>query len=508
VINAAGESHLLYALSGADSEKLTNFPMPRNTAVFAPAFEGKNVVRSGDIFQDARYGKTSPYLGMPEGHLPMRSYLAVPVKGQSGEILGGLFYGHANKDAFAQDVEDLVATVAAQAAIAIENFRLRGELTRKVQELGKAEGLQREAATHLAELAAIVESSDDAIISKDLNGYIKSWNQAASRIFGYMPEEIIGRSILTLIPKELHSEENMIIGKIRAGERVDHYETIRLTKHGTRLDVSLSISPIRDASSTIVGASKILRNISDRKKVEKSIIQAEKIAATGRMAATLAHEINNPLEAVVNLLFLARSNVSDPQQVDHFLRTAEGEVNRVSHIARQTLGFYREHTSAISISISELVDDAIRIYEPKCKSTGILIEANLASARKIVLRRGEMMQVISNLITNAIYAMQEGGTLAIAVEDVADAASNQGGVLLTVSDNGVGIPEENRQRIFEPFFTTRGSVGNGIGLFVARQFVEGHAGRIQVRSSVEAASHGTTFSIFLPLINPYSANQS
>src|SRR6185437_15546005 len=155
-------------------------------------------------------------------------------------------------------------------------------------------------------LAAIVESSDDAIISKDLNGIITSWNRQAERLFGYTEKEMIGRSILTLIPPELHADEDMILSKIRSGEKIDHFETVRIAKSGERIDVSLSISPVRDEHGTIVGAAKIARDIRESKKIERSLRTAEKLAAAGRLAATVAHEINNPLEAVTNLVYLAK----------------------------------------------------------------------------------------------------------------------------------------------------------------------------------------------------------
>lgn len=505
VIDSTGESYLLYTLSGVDREKFAQFPMPRNTAVFAPTFEGEGVMRSGDITKDPRYGHNAPHHGMPEGHLPVRSYLAVPVKTQAGEVMGGLFYGHEMTDVFEQEAEDLVATVAAQAAIAIENFRLREELKRKIALAEKNAVDQREAAKRASEVAAIVESSDDAILSKDLTGKIISWNPAAARIFGYSREEMVGSSVLVLIPQDLQSEEKTILAKIRAGERIDHYETVRLTKNGQRVDASLSISPIRDETGTIVGASKILRDVSGKKRMEASLLQAEKIAAAGRMAATIAHEVNNPLEAVTNLIYLAKSNADDPDQVRAFLGTAESEVARVSHIAKQTLGFYRENASAVVLSVSDLAADAVRIYESKCEAAGIRIEASLKSVCLVVLRKGEMLQVISNLVANAIYAMPSGGTLSISTED-ADLPEGCG-VFLTVEDTGVGIPAEHLPRIFEAFFTTRSSIGTGIGLWVARQFVDGHKGRIGVESSTDADSHGTKVSIFLPVENPYSGTE-
>ncbi|MGA8728169.1 MAG: PAS domain S-box protein [Terracidiphilus sp.] len=363
---------------------------------------------------------------------------------------------------------------------------------------------ERETAKRINEIAAIVQSSDDAILSKDLSGCIKSWNPAASRIFGYTPEEIVGKSILLLIPEELHSEEKVILEKIRAGESIDHFETVRITKSGERINVSLSISPVRDEKGTIIGASKTLRDITGKRRLEASLLQAEKIAAAGRMAATIAHEVNNPLEAITNLIFLAKMHANEPDSVKTFLEQAESELIRVSHIARQTLGFYRENASASSASPSELAERTVKIYEPKCKEAGIAIERNLGSTRRVTLRTGEILQVISNIVANAIHAMPSGGTLSISTEDVD--APGRHGVAIIVKDNGVGITDQQLPKIFDAFFSTRVGVGTGIGLFVARQFVIGHGGKIDVESSVEPASHGTRMSIFLPLENPYTTD--
>jgi len=503
VINAGGESYLLYTLSGVEPQKFSHFPMPRNTAVFAPTFSGEGIVRSDDITQDPRYGHNAPHYGKPKGHLPVRSYLAIPVMAQSGEVLGGLFYGHEEVGIFGQETENLVASVAAQAAIAIENARLREQQAQKIATAEKERLEQHKLARQLSESAAIISSSNDAIISKDLTGIIRSWNPAAARIFGYTAEEIIGQSILRLIPDELHHEEPAILAKIGAGEKIEHYETVRVAKSGKRIEVSLSISPVRDDTGKIVGASKVLRDVSSRRLAEASLLQAEKIAAAGRMAATIAHEVNNPLEAVMNLIFLARSNADKPEEVRKYLMTAESEVARVSHLAKQTLGFYREHSLPVKTTLADLVKEAVVVYERKCTEADIAVRLDLQAQRTLTVRKGEMMQVISNLIANAIYAMPSGGILSIATEE---AELETPGILLTISDTGVGIPDEHRERIFDAFFTTRNAIGTGIGLFVAKQFVEGHHGTIRAESSVEPDKHGTKMAIFLPFSGPHSVS--
>ena len=370
---------------------------------------------------------------------------------------------------------------------------------RDITEIRKTEEALRESAKYLGELAAIIDSSDDVILSKDLNGIVKSWNAAATRVFGYSAEEMIGASILKLIPEHLHSDEKTIIENVRAGRRIEHFDTIRLTKDGRLIDVSLTISPIRNADGRIIGASKILRDISSRKRMEQSLLQAEKIAATGRMAATIAHEINNPLEAVVNLLFLLRPMIADPEGIS-YLASAESELARVSHIAKQTLGYYREHASATRTSLCDIAEHAIAIYEPRCIAAGITLTKSLESSRKVMIRRGEMMQVISNLIMNSIYGMPAGGTLSISVSDTEVPSK---GVVLIVADDGVGIAPEILPRVFDAFFTTRDSVGTGIGLFIAKQFVEGHGGKIDIESNCEAERHGTTVCVFLPIHTAY-----
>jgi PAS domain S-box-containing protein len=370
---------------------------------------------------------------------------------------------------------------------------------RDVTKVRKIEAELRESAKHLGELAAIVESSEDVIVSKDLNGIITSWNAAATRVFGYSPDEMIGTSILKLIPEHLHSDEKKILESIRAGRRVEHFETVRLKKDGGLIDAALTISPIKDREGRVIGASKILRDVSSQKRMEQSLLQAEKIAATGRMAATIAHEINNPLEAVMNLLYLLRDKVMDVEGRG-FLAMAEDELGRVSQIAKQTLGYYRENASASLASIGDIAEHALTIYEPRCMAANITVRRSISPPRQVVIRRGEIMQVICNLIANSIYAMLDGGTLSVSV---CDASSEEDGIVLTVADDGVGITPKDLPRVFEAFFTTRTTIGTGIGLFVAKQFIEGHGGWIGIESSCEPDRHGTIVRVFLPLHTPY-----
>jgi PAS domain S-box-containing protein len=324
-----------------------------------------------------------------------------------------------------------------------------------------------------------------------------SWNHAASQLFGYNRDEIVGSSILKLIPPNLRGEEPVIISKLIAGERIEHFETVRVKKNGELIDVSLTISPIKDAAGKVIGASKILRDISDRKRLQQSLLQAEKLAATGRMAASIAHEINNPLEGLLNLIYLAKTSAEYPDQVRSHLEAAEGELARVSHIARQTLGYYRENVSPIVVDLARIVHDVLRIYRPRLEANGIAICTHLAELPWLEIKRGEITQVLSNLVANSMHAMASGGELTISIGQTV--FGDRPHALLEVRDTGCGIPHDQLNRIFEPFFTTRSTIGTGIGLWVANQFVEGHGGCIEVVSSTDPVLHGTTMSVYLPM---------
>ena len=347
-------------------------------------------------------------------------------------------------------------------------------------------------------LAAIVDSCEDAILSKSLDGTVTSWNGAATRMFGYTEQEIVGKSLLLLVPEGLYGEEDEILRRVKAGERIDHLETVRLTKDGRRLEISLTTSPIRDGAGRVIGSSKIMYDISERKMMQQSLIESEKFAATGRMAATIAHEINNPLESVMNLIYLARVHGDLDNPATEYLMTAEKEIERVSRIARQTLGYYRDNGSAARLFLHDLVQDVLKIFYPRMRALGIRVECRFDDPQLVEANRGELLQVLSNIIGNSIDAMASGGLLDI---HVAKTHSPEAGVRVVICDQGIGIRQEDLPRVFEPFFTTKGERGTGIGLWVAKQLVERRHGKIAMTSRTQPGDSGTTTSLFIPFAN-------
>jgi PAS domain S-box-containing protein len=605
----ADEKYLLYALSGAPEEAFRNFPKPRNTDVFAPTFRGERTVRVADILLDPRYGKNSPHHGIPAGHLPVRSYLAVPVISRSGEVIGGLLFGHSRVGVFTERAERLVEGVAKQAAIAIDNARLFEAIQKQRSQAEESEkrfraivettpecvklvaadgtllhmnsvglsmvgadsseavigkcvydiiteehrqryrefngricggergslefdivglkGQRRHMETHAAplqsidgpcvqlavtlditerkaaeeaqrRLAAIVESSDDAIVGKDLNGIVVSWNPGAERMFGYSANEMIGRPITTIIPPELEEDEQRILETIGRGKPVEHFDTVRLTKSGERIDVSLTVSPIKDDTGRVVGAAKTARDITQQKKTEQALRTTERLASVGRMAATVAHEINNPLEAVTNLVYLAKGSAA-LNEVQEYLNAIEEELNRISLITKQTLGFYRETIAPSAVRVGEMLNPLIGVLGRRARNKGIEIRPEIRQDPEIYAVAGEIRQLIANLLNNSIDAVDSGGLIRIRIGANGLNGQNPTGIRITIADSGQGISPSARSKLFEPFFTTKKDVGTGLGLWVCTNIVQRHHGLIRVKSSVSPGRSWTVFSVFLPM---------
>jgi PAS domain S-box-containing protein len=577
-------------------------------------------------------------------------------------------------------------------------------------------------------LAAIVESSDDAILSKSLDGTILTWNKGAERLYGYTAAEAVGQSMMLVIPLDRQSEMRESLQRIAHGRRIEHLETVRVRQDGSRVDVSLTLSPIKDAQGNVTGASAIARDITDRKKAEEEVrrlnvdlerrvaartaqlqaeiaerklseaqlhklnrtltayshstqamlhaesepalldricrivtgdcgyamvwigfaendtkktvrpvahagfeegyldqvaitwaenergsgptgvairtgqpsachhmltdpkfepwredalkrgyasslvhplilpathsaaasaggpdlpcgkvfgaltiyskdadpfstdevkllsdlaadlaygvgairlrlaqaqaeaalIRSEKLASVGRMAATIAHEINNPLEAVTNALYLAKTAHELPESLRQYLETADEELRRIAHITRQSLGFYRESNTPVLTSVTALLDSAVDVLKSKIKAKQAVIKKQWTGDLQVTAVAGELRQVLSNLLVNSLDAIDERGTIKLRLST---GATDKIGhiVRITIADNGTGISAGARQHLFEPFFTTKDTIGTGLGLWISKQIIDKHGGAIRVRSSTDRSRRGTVVSVVLPV---------
>jgi signal transduction histidine kinase len=286
---------------------------------------------------------------------------------------------------------------------------------------------------------------------------------------------------------------------LNGGGHVASYQTERMRKDGTRCPILLTVSSLRNARGKIVGTSAIARDLSAEKQSEDAMRRSEKLATAGRLAASIAHEINNPLEAVVNLLYLARH---DSSHAAEYLAQAEQEVGRVARLAQQTLGFVRDASAPGSMDPAAIMDEVLQLYSGKLVGRQIRVTRRYRSGCEIAGYSGELRQLLANLMVNAVDAMADGGSLQVRVATGRDWSNGREGVRITVADNGSGIPRDELRQIFEPFYTTKKDSGTGLGLWVSRGIVQKHGGSIRVRSRADGRATGratgTVFFIFLP----------
>jgi PAS domain S-box-containing protein len=365
----------------------------------------------------------------------------------------------------------------------ITMHRLRTQLTQREHEQRlKAEGAQKQ-------YREILDSISEGFLFLNHDWTIEYVNDRAA--------EIIGRPAKILLKQDLW-EEFPGLGSSQFGEAYR-----RAMETGEVQRVEDYYAPMErwfhaNAYPSAEGLSVFFQDVTEKRDQQEKLLITEKLAATGRLAATIAHEINNPLESVLNLLYLARiSRSATPAKIEEYLLTAERELTRVSQIARHTLGFYRETSVPTSVDIAGVLDDVLAVYHSRLIAAHIGVTRNFQQVPQLHALRGEIHQVFSNLVSNAIDAMPGGGQLLVSVGN--SQRGDQAGVKIVVEDNGSGIAPENKQRLFEPFFTTKLSVGTGLGLWVVKQFVEQHGGTVSVESSIDAKHHGTRFIIFLPL---------
>ncbi|HYC36505.1 MAG TPA: PAS domain-containing sensor histidine kinase [Usitatibacter sp.] len=351
----------------------------------------------------------------------------------------------------------------------------------------------------LAHLAAIVASSDDAIISKDLDGRVTSWNLGAERLYGYLAEEMLGQSILKVIPPEIMHEEETILSRIRSGQRIQHYETTRLHKDGRRLHVSLTVSPILDTHGRVVGASKIARDISDRLEAQRQ---------KDNFLAVLAHELRNPLAPIRTAISLFGLPGLPPEKLDQAQRIAERQIGHMASLLDDLLDVTRLSTGRVELKrsrvelrplIQQAVDAARVIIESRRHQLQVAVPESPIMLFADPIR---VAQMVTNLLTNAAKYTDPGGHIDLLVTRDHDEA------LIAVSDNGIGFSEETRERLFRLFSQSPEAVGRsqgglGIGLALVKDFAERHGGSVQAHS--RGPGKGSRFELRLPC-EPVSAS--
>jgi PAS domain S-box-containing protein len=379
--------------------------------------------------------------------------------------------------------------------------RIEEELRRANEELDRRK--TRELRDSQNRLALIVDSSQDAIIGKNLDGIITQWNKGAEQIYGYTATEIIGRNVSVLCPPDRPDEIPGILEKIRHGERVEYFESVRMTKDGRRLNMSISVSPIYDAEGRVVGASAIGRDITAQKKIEDQLRQSQKMEAIGRLAGGVAHDFNNLLGIVTACTELLRGRV-DTESLEYVDNIREA-ANRGASLTRQLLAFSRRQPVQTQIlDLNERLKEASKLLKPLMGDDVEIVIPSRAATAIVEADPGQLDQIVLNLAVNSRDAMPRGGKLVIetGVYDLDEAFAHEHSmtpgryVMLAVSDNGTGMDEATRSRIFEPFFTTKESgKGSGLGLATVYGIVKQFGGHIWVYSE---PSHGTTFKIYLP----------
>jgi len=342
----------------------------------------------------------------------------------------------------------------------------------------------------------ILEQSSAAVAVCDVQGRITLPSSSLSELCGANP---LFKPFDELFSFQLSNERAFSIADVLSGTAYHVEEATFRRADGRTFTVLLSADPVRNNGEGTVGCVVTLLDISQRKQVQEALRRADKIAAAGRIAGALAHEVNNPLTAIVNLLFLLQENTSLDPQSRSWLDAACAELERVSQIVRKTLAFYRDPSKPSPVTLVALLDNSLDLFSAKITAKQVAITKRYRYQDAVVAYAGELRQVFSNLVSNAIDALGPGGKLYVDVFASQSWRGSARGVRIVIADTGVGVAEEHRARLFEPFFTTKGDDGTGLGLWVAQGIVQKHGGSIRVRSSRTGSRCGTVFSVFLPL---------
>ncbi len=349
-------------------------------------------------------------------------------------------------------------------------------------------------------LSAVFENVPVGILFTLADGRVVSANPQAERILGRSVADMPVYSDFVLFEadgRRVEDHERPMSRVLSEGGGIQRGEYQYFRRDGTSIWLDVIAAPIVDAKGRIIGAVDALTDIDVRKRTESALVRSEKLALVGRLAASISHEINNPLEAVSNLLYLIETNTRD-EIAREFSRRAQDELARVSHIVTHTLRFNRQSLGIGEQKMSVLLESSLAIYEGRLKNSGITLCREYEDATTICCAGSEIRQVFANFIANAFDAARRGGKLFLRCRDQRHPATGHPGVRVTIADTGHGIPPSFRSRLFEAFFTTKGDNGTGLGLWVSREILNKHNAVVRVKSSTEAGKSGTVFSMWFP----------
>jgi PAS domain S-box-containing protein len=388
----------------------------------------------------------------------------------------------------------LATAVAAAGLIVLAFFILRERGTRERH----ARDLQEREEWFRVTLSSI----GDAVIATDAHGVVTFLNSTAESLTGVPIADARGKKIEDVFPifNEVTGNvtENPVLKVMSLGKVIGlANHTVLRNRNGHLIPIEDSAAPIRDDRGHIIGVVLVFHDVTAERKSQEVLRKTEKLAAAARLSATVAHEINNPLEAVINLVFLAKASPEATPALQQHLILAEQELERVAHLTRQTLGFYHDSNEPELVKISSVVESVLKLYSNKIATRNIRIQLDFHECPPILGVAGELRQVISNLLSNALDAVSVGGQITIrcARFETADGHKAE----LIIEDDGPGVAVDLVDRIFDPFFTTKKDVGTGLGLWVAREIVDRHGGNIELRSASSAnGSHGAAFIVRLP----------
>ena len=354
-----------------------------------------------------------------------------------------------------------------------------------------------EAERQHAELETIYRTAPIGLALFDLPDYrYLRLNDHQAAFFGLPKEQILGRTVTELTAI---AEVKALFDQVARGEPVINHqlEGTLITDPTDYRYWTVSYFPVYGSDGKIQAITAASLEITKQKKAEQALIESEKLAVVGRLASSIAHEINNPLESVTNLLYLA-GHSETLEQARHYIRVAEVELRRASIITNQTLRFHKQATSPQEIDVSELVGSVLSIYQGRILNAGIEVKNEVTVQQRIRCFEGEIRQVLSNIVSNALDSMTGGGSLRFRAHKRHNWRTGEAGISITIADTGHGISPATLAKIFDPFFTTKGLTGTGLGLWVTKEIVARHRGALHVRSRQAAPHHGIVFTLFLP----------